>query len=133
MTREQPGLERPLSFDLVVGNDAISVAVVRRAVTTAAEVCGDETAQIVGLIFTELVTNAIVHGELRPDDRISVTLQIGPQGIRGSVRDPGIGFEISDPPEPRADGGFGLFIVQRIARRWGVERADGATEVWFEL
>jgi hypothetical protein len=31
-------------------------------------------------------------------------------------------------------GGMGLFLVEQISTRWGVERmGDGATEVWFEL
>jgi hypothetical protein len=28
--------------------------------------------------------------------------------------------------------GFGLFLVERLADRWGVAR-DGRTRVWFEL
>ena len=103
------------------------------AVRTAAAPCGPETAQIVGLIFTELVTNSIVHAGLGPEGRISVSLEISNEGIRGSVRDHGAGFDIGDGPEPRADGGFGLFIVQRMTRRWGVESSPGSTEVWFEL
>lgn len=95
--------------------------------------CGEETAQIVGLVFTELVTNAILHGSLRAEDQIYVTFAAGPGGLRGTVSDPGIGFELPNGPQPRADGGFGLFIVQRLARRWGVDRARGQTEVWFEL
>jgi len=29
--------------------------------------------------------------------------------------------------------GFGLFIVEQLARRWGVTREAGKTRVWFEL
>ena len=35
---------------------------------------------------------------------------------------------------PREDrSGWGLFLVQRLAERWGVHHGDGHTQVWFEL
>jgi anti-sigma regulatory factor (Ser/Thr protein kinase) len=53
--------------------------------------------------------------------------------VRVEVIDHGEGFV----PSPRAGdvqdpGGFGLFLVGRLADRWGVE-ADDTTCVWFEL
>jgi anti-sigma regulatory factor (Ser/Thr protein kinase) len=36
---------------------------------------------------------------------------------------------VGAPDEP---GGFGLFLVGRLADRWGVE-TDGGTTVWFVL
>jgi len=29
--------------------------------------------------------------------------------------------------------GFGLFIVERLTRRWGIARQDRNTRVWFEF
>ena len=54
--------------------------------------------------------------------------------IRGSVTDPGPGFS-TEPGAvtPRVDGGLGLFIVGRLAHEWGVQRVDGANQVWFEF
>jgi hypothetical protein len=35
--------------------------------------------------------------------------------------------------EPGArGGGYGLYLVEQLAKRWGVERNEG-TVVWFEL
>jgi anti-sigma regulatory factor (Ser/Thr protein kinase) len=53
--------------------------------------------------------------------------------VRVEVVDHGNGFS----PAPRAGeldepGGFGLFLVGRLADRWGVE-TDSATRVWFVL
>ena len=31
------------------------------------------------------------------------------------------------------DSGWGLFLVERLADRWGVSQDSGATRVWFEL
>jgi hypothetical protein len=48
-----------------------------------------------------------------------------------SVTDAGAGF---DPATPTAgdESGWGLFIVDRLSHRWGVDRRGG-TRVWFEM
>jgi hypothetical protein len=33
----------------------------------------------------------------------------------------------------RGPGGWGLFLTERLADRWGVDRKDGWTTVWLEL
>jgi anti-sigma regulatory factor (Ser/Thr protein kinase) len=38
------------------------------------------------------------------------------------------GAMASDP-----DGGFGVFIVEQLTRRWGVTREKLQTRVWFEF
>jgi two-component sensor histidine kinase len=106
---------------------------VRKAVAAGSEVCGEETAEVVALLFTELVTNAIVHGGTGDDARIDVDLTISPEGVRGAVTDEGAGFEPEAGLAPRDEGGFGLFIVQRLVRHWGVDRPGGRTRVWFDL
>jgi anti-sigma regulatory factor (Ser/Thr protein kinase) len=83
------------------------------------------------LLVSELVTNSVRHvaGSTEP---VELAVRIGAREIRVEVRDGGAGFE-PGKPEPRgADGGFGLFLVERMASRWGVETQDG-TRVWFEL
>jgi hypothetical protein len=52
--------------------------------------------------------------------------------VRVEVIDSGSGFA-PEPRDPaRATGGFGLFLVDTQAARWGVDR-EGGTRVWFEL
>ena len=83
------------------------------------------------LLVSELVTNSVRHvvGSTKP---VVLAVQIGARAIRVEVHDGGAGFE-PGKPEPRgADGGFGLFLVERMASRWGVDTRDG-TRVWFEL
>jgi hypothetical protein len=50
------------------------------------------------------------------------------------VSDPGGGFS-ADLPEPatRGPGGWGLFLTERLADRWGVDREGGWTTVWLEV
>lgn len=84
------------------------------------------------LLVTELVTNAVRHGALRPGDDIKVKVHGGDDHVCVEVSDPGVGFP-HRPHMPRPDraGGFGLFLLDRMARMWGVSRPP--TRVWFEL
>lgn len=83
------------------------------------------------LLVSELVTNSVRHVAGSPQP-VELAVRIGAREIRVEVRDGGAGFE-PGKPEPRgADGGFGLYLVERMASRWGVDTQDG-TRVWFEL
>jgi anti-sigma regulatory factor (Ser/Thr protein kinase) len=85
------------------------------------------------LLVSELVTNSVRHAELHPQQVIQLEIRVRPEAVRVSVSDPGQGFAPpTDPPSPHEPGGWGLFLVQRVADRWGVRR-DGQNEVWFEL
>jgi len=48
------------------------------------------------------------------------------------VCDHGAGFEVNGAPQPGDASGWGLFMVDRLADRWGVQ-TNGDTHVWFEL
>ncbi|MGH2715513.1 MAG: ATP-binding protein [Thermoleophilaceae bacterium] len=85
------------------------------------------------LLTCELVNNSVLHGQAGEQDVIEIALRSTDAGVRAEVTDPGPGFAPSgrqqDIDEP---GGWGLVLVERIAKRWGVER-DDRTRVWFEL
>lgn len=52
------------------------------------------------------------------------------------VVDHGSGFDPKLPPAPpptRQAGGWGLYLLDRVATAWGVERPANSTSVWFEL
>ena len=84
------------------------------------------------LLLTELVTNALRHGDVTPDDEIGVRAKVAGDTVRIEVHDPGNNGEV-EPREPGSrGGGYGLFLVDRLTRRWGVERRGGTT-VWAEL
>ena len=51
--------------------------------------------------------------------------------LRIEVTDPGPGFEPGGHG-PRADGGYGLHLLDRLAARWGVAGTEPVT-VWVEL
>ena len=101
-----------------------------------ASVAGDlleaEQADNLRLVISEVVTNALRHGA--PGKRIDVAVTPKPQFLCVQVTDDGPGLA----PRPRAlepetEGGYGLYFVERLTRRWGVTRENRRTRVWFEL
>jgi len=87
----------------------------------------------VRLLVSELVTNCVRHAAADDEAAVELALRLDPSTIRVEVHDAGTGFERPAAPLPRgADGGYGLFLVERMASRWGVDTHDG-TRVWFEL
>jgi serine/threonine-protein kinase RsbW len=84
------------------------------------------------LVLTEVVSNAVRHGGTGGE--IKVAVAPAPGYLRVEVTDDGPGLV----PRPGAigseeNGGFGLFIVERLSRRWGVARENLQTRVWFEF
>ncbi|NGO68662.1 ATP-binding protein [Streptomyces boncukensis] len=91
-----------------------------------------QLAETAALCASELVTNVIVHvGEGTP-----ITLDLTQPGPypRLAVTDPvACALPVLRDPDPTAEGGRGLLLLDALAHRWGVEQhADGKT-VWCEL
>ena len=109
-----------------------SVPHARRVACDVAEPYLDEAQfKAFELAVTEVVSNAIRHGG-GESIRLAVTPKDGYMCVQ--VTDGGAGL-VPKPGalEPDDDGGFGLFIVEQLTRRWGVTREDNKTRVWFEL
>jgi anti-sigma regulatory factor (Ser/Thr protein kinase) len=89
------------------------------------------------LLVSELVTNSVLHAGIGEEDPVSVTVHVHEDCLRVEVGDPGAGFV----PDPRTGegipegyrGGWGLRLVQMLARRWGVEPQGAGALVWFEM
>ena len=89
----------------------------------------DDLVEVVALLTSELVTNAVVHARTA----FTVRATFDAPELRVEVRDGGP--EHMEPPtdDPYAEGGRGLLLVAALADRWGVTgRPDGKT-VWFVL
>jgi len=122
-----------MTFELELSRTLDSAAVARHALDDLegglpADQLGD-----VRLLVSELVTNAIRHANLDETDAIRLAVAVTPAAIRVEVHDPGTGFEVGETPtDPDRASGWGLFLVETLADRWGIERRSG-THVWFEL
>ncbi|MEU9860502.1 ATP-binding protein [Streptomyces sp. NPDC047971] len=90
----------------------------------------DRLADAAGLALTELVANVVRHV---PGRRCTVLILREPHGLRVEVADTLCGPPLfAKAPEPLAEAGRGLMLVEAVTDRWGVEpSADGKT-VWFE-
>jgi serine/threonine-protein kinase RsbW len=87
------------------------------------------------LLVSEMVTNSVRHARIEAGE---------PLRLRGSLRATTLRLELWDggtqgivtPRSPRRDddgGGFGLDLVTRLSRAWGVDRDAQGTTVWLEL
>jgi anti-sigma regulatory factor (Ser/Thr protein kinase) len=86
------------------------------------------------LAVSELVTNSVRHAGLAPDDPIRITVDWSGARLKVHVRDGRRGVRPavvsgSIRPAPEAESGWGLYLVDRVASRWGT----GAEGYWFEL
>jgi anti-sigma regulatory factor (Ser/Thr protein kinase) len=106
----------------------------RTALSPLADALESQVYMDVSLLVSELVTNSVRHGRLGPRDLIRLRVGLSDHVIRVEVSDPGDGFGAHIPePAARGPGGWGLFLTERLADRWGVDREGGWTTVWLEL
>ena len=93
---------------------------------------GDERVRLAQLLASELATNAVRHGR-GATFAVEVEAHDGIATVRVHDDDPA-------PPTPRVpdqdelqQGGWGLDLVERLSRAWGVEPDTGGKVVWFTL
>ena len=118
-------------LDLTLPAEAASVAEARTKVGDAlAPHLANGASDTVRLLVSELMTNAIKHGDGTQPVELHAHWNAE---VRVEISDHGEGFA----PRPRIGavdepGGFGLYLVGQLADRWGVETDEGTT-VWFVL
>nr|WP_246430827.1 ATP-binding SpoIIE family protein phosphatase [Streptomyces rectiverticillatus] len=88
----------------------------------------EELTDSVELLVSEVITNAVRYAE-RP-----ITLRL----LRTDVLRCEVGDDVPQLPRlrqarPSDEGGRGLYLVNRLARRWGATRLSTGKVVWFEL
>jgi anti-sigma regulatory factor (Ser/Thr protein kinase) len=93
---------------------------------------GDVRLSAALLAVSELVTNAVRHGDRTGTGTIELRVATTAGGLRVSVGSAGPGFSPA-PVRRGTAGGWGLGIVAAVTRSWGVEEERGPTVVWFEL
>jgi anti-sigma regulatory factor (Ser/Thr protein kinase) len=97
------------------------------------EELGPRTAQDLRLLATELVANAVRHTGVAAGT-VEIQLRLAGDRVHLSVLDEGSGFALPERPviAPVGAGGWGLYLVDRCAVRWGAERGE-RHRVWLEL
>lgn len=92
---------------------------------------GCRATEVVQLLGTEVVTNALIHAPEGAADRITVTAVLSPPLLHLEVTGEGE-FRESDV-EDRKTGGYGLALVERLSESWGVRRFASGVTVWFTV
>ena len=121
-------------LNLLLTEDRGAAAAARQALRDGNGMVPDAIREDVLLLVSELVTNAVRHAGAGPDRPLHLQLLRGPRWLVVVVRDQGPGFTWHPaPPAGNESGGWGLFLVDQIADRWGVECTTSGTRVWFEI
>jgi serine/threonine-protein kinase RsbW len=123
-------MEHRVTFELIpeAASQARTVVIDELSRAVSGEVLEDAT-----LLVSELVTNAVRHAPKAGFPQVELRLKVEPERIRVVVSDPGGGFDAAPRlPTASESSGWGLYLVDRIADRWGVITKD-RNEVWFEI
>ncbi|NAZ80891.1 ATP-binding protein [Kineococcus sp. R8] len=92
----------------------------------------EDTVESVLLLASEVVTNAVVHG----DGMVHVSLErLGSTTLRIEVADDGGGMPLIGAQREDAESGRGMAMVELLSSRWGTDLAVGplGKMVWFEV
>jgi anti-sigma regulatory factor (Ser/Thr protein kinase) len=84
------------------------------------------------LLVSEVVTNAVIHPDVKPPAPIRMRGGVTPEVIRVEITDRGSGFTPQPRDPSRSHGGYGLYLLDKEALRWGVRQDEGNT-LWFEV
>src|SRR3954469_3549460 len=123
-----PIAERAADVVLALPPEPVAARMARQALHEAR--VPEDLEHTVDLLATELVANAVRHAGLQPDAHIVFAARFVEDHIRVEVAQPGKGF---DPEQATHGPGFGLRMLDKLAARWGVDRTEAGTRVWFEV
>jgi DNA-binding NarL/FixJ family response regulator len=109
--------------------DPRAVGAARRWVRELLAPSATDELEVVELLVSELVTNAIVHASSAP----RVEVELGRDHIRVAVHDADPTPPARRVPDLGRIGGRGLLLLDQLASRWGSEPSGGGKVVWFEV
>lgn len=113
------------STSVILERDVHAPAATRRLVESLLD--GDPSADVVALLASELVTNAVRYGSGEPNE-VEVSVAGDGDGVLVEVLSPG---EMADG-DTDTPGGFGLLLVDQLADEWGIEATGrGRVRAWF--
>jgi anti-sigma regulatory factor (Ser/Thr protein kinase) len=126
-------IRRPSQVKLRLHGGPEAVALARHSLNDLETHLGPALFEDMRLLVSELVTNSVRHAVASPASTVTLEVSVRSEMVRCSVTDPGPGFEASERgPDDDPASGWGLFLVERISDRWGVD-LGGSTSVWFEI
>jgi len=113
-------------------SDVNAPGAARRAMDDLSGRVDDPVFDDIRLLVSELVTNGVRHAGQGESGWVRLSIEWNLSGVRVEVTDPGPGFGEVRVPTIYQESGWGLYLVEQVATRWGVQRTRGNT-VWFEI
>jgi anti-sigma regulatory factor (Ser/Thr protein kinase) len=123
-----------LRVELELAHDVQAPALARAEIAQCCRALelGGSLCQSLILLVSEVVSNAVRHSSGDPDAPVGLLASFGERTIRVTVTDAGEGFTPRPRDPARTHDGYGLYLLEKVADRWGVQ-SRGDTKVWFEL
>ena len=113
------------------GSDSRASGAAREVVRAAVGDLRREILSDVLLCVTELVTNSVTQPAAEPGDVVELRLLRDDHVLRVEIADRDRGVTVESARRAPGDPAFGLYIVELLADRWGVERGE-QRRIWFE-
>ena len=125
----------PNGLRMRLGSGPDAAAEARRALAKLRAELDPPLMETLRLLVTELVTNSVRHTDC---DSLTLRIAVGKAAVLTEVADEAPGFDLgsvvtSESAAHDPNAGWGLFLVERLARRWGVKEDGSTKRVWFEL
>ncbi|WP_405365555.1 ATP-binding protein [Kitasatospora sp. NBC_00039] len=114
---------------------ARSVPLIRTSVRRIADAWGFDALLIddAELIASELSANVVLHSDAAGCTCFDVRLVPCPCGLRIEVSDGSPQLPSVEHSKSTSEHGRGLFLVEAVCLRWGVEEGGGGKVVWAEV
>ncbi|MCW3067917.1 MAG: putative anti-sigma regulatory factor, serine/threonine protein kinase [Solirubrobacterales bacterium] len=132
-SRDREATDAP-SLELELQRNVEAPGIARTAVTELSHGLGlpGPTFQTLVLLVSEVVSNAVLHSKGPTRSPITLTVNVTLDAVRITVTDAGGGFVPKQRDPASIHDGYGLYLVDKAASRWGVD-TTAPTSVWFEL
>jgi anti-sigma regulatory factor (Ser/Thr protein kinase) len=123
--------QQPTTASTRLSSDPTGVRAARRFVASTLQGWGlDGVAEVVVLLTSELVSNAVTHAG---GSSVGLVMVLDDHDVRVEVHD-------ANPEWPRRrqgngdrEQGRGLILVAALAASWGVEATGSGKSVWFQV
>lgn len=108
-----------------------AIGAARRALREWESLFEPELFYDLSLCVSELVTNNVLHASSPEGDEIELAVLRDRRFVRAEVAERRRDVTVAHPPSIDCED-WGMFIVDRVADRWGVDRSVG-TLLWCEI
>jgi len=117
------------SREVVLPPDIESPRRARRFVEHALTAGAAEIGDVVALLVSEVVTNAVLHARTE----VHVRIGLDDRTVRVEVADRCPAGPHKAPAMRQASTGRGMMLVEELADAWGTEARGDGKVVWFEV